>query len=267
MRTVLSIAGSDSGGGAGVQADVKTLTMHGVYATCAITALTAQNTMGVYDVFEVTPRFLREQIDAVFEDIPPGAVKIGMVSAKELIETIAERLRHYGAENVVVDPVTVSTSGTSLLKPDALISLREELLPLATLATPNIPEAEILAETIISSPGDMECAAEKIANRFGCAVLVKGGHGNGDPNDFLYDAGKGEWFFGERIQTENTHGTGCTLSSAIAANLAKGYPLAQAVERAKDYLSGALRAGLCLGKGCGPLHHMFDLKSKYAEER
>ena len=211
MKTALTIAGSDSSGGAGIQADIKTMTANGVFATCAVTALTAQNTTGVTDILESTPHFLAEQLDAVFTDIAPDAVKIGMVSSAALIAVIAEKLRRYGAQRVVVDPVMVATSGAKLLRDDAIHALTAELLPLATVLTPNIPEAEILSGLPI------------------------------------------------------THGTGCTLSSAIAANLAKGYDLDQSVERAKAYISGALAAMLDLGKGSGPMNHMFDLKGGFAE--
>lgn len=264
MKAVLSIAGSDSGGGAGIQADIKTMTMNGVFAMSAITALTAQNTMGVLDVSEVTPHFLREQIDAVFEDLPPGAVKVGMVSSKGLIETIAERLSFFQAQNIVVDPVMVSSSGTRLLKEDALTALEEKLFPIADLLTPNLPEAEILAGQCIESPADMERAAKKIAENFGSAVLVKGGHRVGDANDCLFFGGVVEWIPGVRIGNRDAHGTGCTLSAAIAANLAKGYPLPESVKRAKRYLSGALASGLKLGKGSLLLNHLFDLKSEFA---
>jgi hydroxymethylpyrimidine/phosphomethylpyrimidine kinase len=265
MKTALSIAGSDSCGGAGIQADIKTMTMNGVYAMTAVTALTAQNTTGVRSIMEATPQFLQDQIDAVFEDIHPDAVKIGMVSSTELVQMIAERLTHYGAKNIVVDPVMVATSGSSLMKTDAVSALAKKLLPLATLATPNIPEAEVLSDWKIDSEEDMERAAKIIGDTCGCAVLLKGGHNINDANDLLYTNGHWKWFYGKRIPNPNTHGTGCTLSSAIAANLAKGYDLDTSVQRAKDYISGALAAMLDLGQGAGPMNHAFDLNGKFAE--
>ncbi len=265
MKTALTIAGSDSSGGAGIQADIKTMTANGVFATCAVTALTAQNTTGVTDILESTPHFLAEQLDAVFTDIVPDAVKIGMVSSAELIAVIAEKLRQYGAERVVVDPVMVATSGAKLLRDDAIQALTSQLLPLATVLTPNIPEAEILSGLTITDAAGMEAAARTISQRYGCAVLCKGGHQINDADDLLWRSGCGKWFRGKRIANPNTHGTGCTLSSAIAANLAKGYDLDRSVERAKAYISGALAAMLDLGRGSGPMNHMFDLKGGFAE--
>lgn len=266
MKTALTIAGSDSSGGAGVQADIKTMTMNGVYAMSAVTALTAQNTTGVRSIMEATPQFLKEQIDAVFEDIRPNAIKIGMVSSVELIEVIAERLLYYKAENIVVDPVMVATSGSKLMKTDAVSTLIKALLPLATLVTPNIPEAEVLSGESIQSKEDMERVAKLIGDIHGCAVLLKGGHSINDANDLLYIDGEYKWFCGKRIESPNTHGTGCTLSSAIASNLAKGYDLKTSIQRAKDYISGALAAMLDLGEGAGPMNHAFELNGKYAEE-
>ena len=262
-KTALSIAGSDCSGGAGIQADLKTMTMNGVFAMSALTALTAQNTTGVSAILEVTPTFLARQIDAVFEDIRPDAVKIGMVSSAELICTIADRLRHWKAENVVVDPVMVATSGARLIAEDAIETLKEELLPLAAVATPNIPEAEILSGMRIHDENDMLAAAKAISERYGCAVLCKGGHNVNDANDLLYAGGEAIWFYGKRIHNPNTHGTGCTLSSAIASNLAKGCDLQTAVRRAKDYISGALGAMLDLGKGRGPMDHAFCLEGAF----
>ena len=267
MRTALSIAGSDSCGGAGIQADIKTMTMNGVYAMSAVTALTAQNTTGVAGISEVSPEFLKSQLNMVFEDIYPDAVKIGMVSSAELIEAIAERLTFYGAKNIVVDPVMVATSGSKLLKTDAVSALTEKLLPLAAVATPNIPEAEILSGMTIRTREDMELAAKKIAEENSCAVLLKGGHSLSDADDILWSGGAAKWFKGKRIDNPNTHGTGCTLSSAIAANLAKGFSLDEAVERAKDYISEALAAMLDLGKGSGPMNHAFGLVGKFSEEK
>ena len=265
MRTALTIAGSDSSGGAGIQADIKTMTMNGVYAMSAITALTAQNTVGVRSILESTPEFLKDQIDAVFEDIRPNAVKIGMVSSAELIEVIAERLNYYDAKNIVVDPVMVATSGSELMKTSAVSALTEKLLPLATLVTPNIPEAEVLSGRRIVTKEDMLSVAKHIGDSYGCAVLLKGGHSINDANDLLYSNGNYKWFCGKRINNPNTHGTGCTLSSAIASNLAKGYDLETSIHRAKDYISGALAAMLDLGEGSGPMNHAFDLKGAYAE--
>ena len=266
MRTALSIAGSDSSGGAGIQADIKTMSANGVYAMTAVTALTAQNTTGVTDILDSTPAFLSAQLDAVFTDIFPDAVKIGMVSSAELISVIAQKLRQYGARHIVVDPVMVATSGSRLLREDAVEALKTELLPLAEVATPNIPEAEILADMPIRTPADMEAAARKISEQYGCAVLCKGGHDLNDANDLLWKDGAGYWFNGRRINNPNTHGTGCTLSSAIAANLAKGMALEDAVRRAKEYISGALAAMLDLGHGRGPMNHLFNLKSAYMKE-
>ncbi|MCR5335026.1 MAG: bifunctional hydroxymethylpyrimidine kinase/phosphomethylpyrimidine kinase [Synergistes sp.] len=266
MRTALTIAGSDCSGGAGIQADLKTMTMNGVYAMSAITALTAQNTTGVRAIQESTPEFLKEQLDAIFEDIYPDAVKIGMVSSSELIRVIADRLRTYKAKNIVVDPVMVATSGSALLKTDAVQTLISELLPVSTVVTPNIPEAEILSGLKIGTAGEMTTAAKFIGDTYGCAVLVKGGHSINDANDLLYAGGEMQWFEGRRIDNPNTHGTGCTLSSAIAANLAKGFDLATSVRRAKAYISDALNAQLDLGKGSGPMMHNFDLQGEFAKE-
>ena len=266
MRTALTIAGSDSSGGAGIQADIKTMTMNGVFAMSAITALTAQNTTGVTGIQESTPEFLGEQLDEVFTDIFPDAVKIGMVSSSALIRVIAEKLRQYDAKNIVVDPVMVSTSGARLISEDAIDTLKAELLPLATVITPNIPEAEVLVGHSITSEADMEAAAKEIFEQYGCAALVKGGHNLNDANDLLYDGAAATWFRGERIDNPNTHGTGCTLSSAIASNLAKGFDLPESVRRAKAYISGALAAQLDLGKGSGPMAHNFALTGEFVEE-
>lgn len=266
MKTALSIAGSDCSGGAGIQADLKTMTMNGVYAMTAITALTAQNTTGVSGILEVSPEFLCQQLDMIFTDIRPDAVKIGMVSSAPLIRAIAQRLRQYQAQKIVVDPVMVATSGARLIEPEAIETLKQELLPLAAVLTPNIPEAEILSGMTIQTPADMEAAAALIGRRYGCAVLVKGGHRVNDANDLLYADGQSQWFQGKRIQNPNTHGTGCTLSSAIAANLAKGFDLENSVRRAKAYISGALAAMLDLGQGAGPMAHNFDLNGEFAQE-
>ena len=248
MKTALTIAGSDSSGGAGIQADIKTMTAN-----------------GVTDIFETTPHFLAEQLDAVFTDIYPDAVKIGMVSSAELIGTIADKLQEYGAKHIVVDPVMVATSGSKLLRDDAVDALTARLLPMAEVLTPNIPEAEILSGMSIKNAADMEKAAQTISEKYGCAVLCKGGHQINDADDLLWRSGAGKWFRGRRIDNPNTHGTGCTLSSAIASNLAKGYDLDTSVERAKAYISGALAAMLDLGHGSGPMDHMFALKGEFTE--
>jgi hydroxymethylpyrimidine/phosphomethylpyrimidine kinase len=239
------------------------MTANGVYAMSAVTALTAQNTTGVTDILEATPAFLAAELDAVFTDIFPDAIKIGMVSSRDLIAVITEKLVQYGAKHVVVDPVMVATSGAKLLREDAIDTLKQRLLPLAEVVTPNIPEAEILSGMKIVSPTDMETAARIIHEQYGCAVLCKGGHDLNDANDLLWKDGSGHWFQGRRINNPNTHGTGCTLSSAIASNLAKGMELSQAVERAKAYISGALAAMLDLGSGRGPMDHLFDLQSQF----
>ena len=264
-KTALTIAGSDCSGGAGIQADIKTMTVNGVYAMSAITAMTAQNTTGVKAIQESTPEFLKQQLDAVFEDIYPDAVKIGMVSSSELIRVIADRLAYYGAGNIVVDPVMVASSGSALMKSEAVRVLTEELLPVASLVTPNIPEAQVLSGMIIESKEDMITAAKQIGDSCHCAVLLKGGHSINDANDLLYANGELVWFEGKRIDNPNTHGTGCTLSSAIASNLAKGFSLAESVKRAKEYISDALAAMLDLGKGSGPMMHNFDLNSLFSK--
>lgn len=266
MRTALTIAGSDSSGGAGIQADIKTMTANGVYAMSAVTALTAQNTTGVKSIMEVSPEFLGEQLDCIFTDIYPDAVKIGMVSSDALIRKIAEKLKEYGAKAIVLDPVMVATSGARLISEDAVAALEEELMPLAAVLTPNIPEAEVLSGMKIVNEDGMAEAAARIYELKGCAVLCKGGHQINDANDLLYAGGSLEWFRGRRIANKNTHGTGCTLSSAIASNLAKGYGLSESVKRAKEYISGALSAMLDLGKGSGPMNHAFDLNSRFGQE-
>jgi hydroxymethylpyrimidine/phosphomethylpyrimidine kinase len=263
MKTALTIAGSDSSGGAGIQADIKTMTVNGVYAMSAITALTAQNTTGVQGILEVTPAFLALQLDSVFSDIRPDAVKTGMVASSGLIEVIAAKLREYGAENVVVDPVMVATSGAKLISDGAVEALEKLLLPLARVATPNIPETEALSGLPVKTPDDMIEAARTISERYGCAVLCKGGHQLNDANDLLWRDGGYRWFNGRRIENPNTHGTGCTLSSAIASNLAKGMELDEAVEHAKRYISGALGAMLDLGHGRGPMDHAFAVSGEY----
>lgn len=263
MKVALTIAGSDSSGGAGIQADLKAMSLNGVFSESVITALTAQNTTGVSGIMDVTSEFLEKQMDAVFTDIFPDAVKIGMVSDKDLIRSIALKLKQYEAKNIVLDPVMVATSGSKLLKDDAIEALKEELFPLALLITPNIPEAELISSLKIEDEADMKKAAEKIYEDYGANVLLKGGHRINDANDYLYANSSGIWIKGERIDNPNTHGTGCTLSSAISANIAKGYDLEEAIRKAKKYLEGCLKDGLNLGKGSGPMNHAFDIKDEY----
>lgn len=266
MRTALTIAGSDSSGGAGIQADIKTMISNGVYAMSAITALTAQNTEGVSAIMNVTPDFLSKELDSIFTDIYPDAVKIGMVSDSDLIKVIAQKLREYKAVNIVIDPVMVATSGSRLIDINAIETLKNELFPLATVLTPNIPEAEELSGIKIEDEKTMIEAAISISSNFNNAsVLLKGGHSINDANDLLYDGNdkKTTWFNGRRINNPNTHGTGCTLSSAIASNLAKGFTLEESIRRSKDYISGALEAMLDLGKGSGPMNHGFAIDNKF----
>lgn len=257
MNTALTIAGSDSSGGAGIQADIKTMITNNVYAMSAITALTAQNTIGVQGIAPVESDFLAMQIDSVFTDIRPDAVKVGMVASVDLINIIADKLIEYKAENIVIDPVMVATSGSKLINNDAIDTLKKRLLPIARIVTPNIPEAEILSGIKIRTNEEMVKAAKIISEEYNCAVLCKGGHNLNDANDVLYANGEYKWFYGKRIDNPNTHGTGCTLSSAIASNLAKGENLFDAVEKAKEYISNALAVMLNLGTGSGPLCHNF----------
>lgn len=267
IKKVLTIAGSDCSGGAGIQADLKTIAAHKLYGMSAITSLTAQNTTGVYGISDVAPEFLEKQLDCIFDDIVPDAVKIGMVSNRQLIEVIAKKLQKYQAKNIVLDPVMVSTSGSNLLQTEAIKALVENLMPIADMITPNIPEAEVLAECTIQEEKDMIEAVQKIYNSLKknsildkkTAILLKGGHLFDTANDVLYYNEETIWFRGEKIKNPNTHGTGCTLSSAIACNLAMGYSMEQAVYAAKQYISGALRAGLNIGKGKGPLNHMYHI--------
>lgn len=260
MKKLLTIAGSDSSGGAGIQADLKTFAAHKVYGMSVITALTAQNTQGVRSVLDATPEFVGMQLDAVFQDIVPDAVKIGMVSNQELIQVIAKKLKEYQAPNLVVDPVMVATSGSRLLQEEAITALQTALFPLSTVITPNILEAELLAGKKIRGRADMEASGRYLAEHFHCSVLVKGGHLVETANDFLYEQdGSGTWFEGTRVANPNTHGTGCTLSSSIACELAEGHSLKEAVKLAKAYLTGALNAQLDLGKGSGPLDHLYNL--------
>ncbi len=255
MKKVLSIAGSDSSGGAGIQADIKTITAHKMYAMTAITALTAQNTTGVYGVEEASPEFVGKQLDCIFQDIIPDAVKIGMLSSSEIMYHVTSRLRQYQARHIVLDPVMVSTSGHRLMNKDAEETLQKELFPLAEVITPNVPEAENLTGIQITDAASMEKAAHMLYEKFHVSVLLKGGHCINDANDLLYTDEHGIWMRGERIDNPNTHGTGCTLSSAIASNLARGFSLEEAVRRSKQYLTEALRSQMNLGHGSGPLDH------------
>lgn len=259
MKTVLTIAGSDCSGGAGIQADIKTITVHKLYAMSVITALTAQNTMGVSSIYEVSPDFVAEQLDRVFTDIRPDAVKIGMVSDKSMIEAIAEKLRYYQADKVVLDPVMVATSGSRLMKQDAIELLHRKLIPLATVITPNIPEAEVLTGLTIETKEEIRKAAERIAETYSGYILIKGGHLEESSDDLLYRMGELHWFTQSNIDNPNSHGTGCTLSSAIACNLALGRNIPESIALAKEYLTGALKAGLNLGRGKGPLNHCYLL--------
>lgn len=261
MKTALTIAGSDSSGGAGIQADIKTMIVNGVYAMSVITALTAQNTMGVKGILEIDRDFIGLQLDCVFEDIMPDAIKIGMVTSKETVEIIAEKLKQYEAKNIVVDPVMVSTSGSDLIKKHAIDVLKKELFPLASLITPNIIEAEALTGLSINGKDDMVNAAEILHDKYLCGVLIKGGHMEGNSDDLLYYDKKTVWFKSKRIDNPNTHGTGCTLSSAIASNLAKGFSLEESVRKAKDYITQVIKSGLDIGKGRGPLNHGFNIKN------
>lgn len=259
MYKVLSIAGSDCSGGAGIQADIKTITAHKMYAMSVITALTAQNTTGVYDIYRVSAEFVKKQLDCVFEDIFPDGVKIGMVADFGIIQAISDSLARYQPRNVVVDPVMVSTSGRTLLSDEALVALQRELFPKASLITPNIPEAEVLCGFPIEARSDMERAVKELWQRFGVPVLLKGGHLKEEAPDCLFDGKRERFYVKERLNNPNTHGTGCTLSSAIACNLATGLSLEQSVERAKEYLTGAIAAGLDLGAGAGPLNHVYAI--------
>lgn len=255
MKKILTIAGSDCSGGAGIQADIKTITAHNMYAMSAITALTAQNTTGVYGVAETRPEFVGQQLDCIFKDIFPDAIKIGMVSSIEIIETICNKLKEYKAKNIVVDPVMFSTSGHNLMSEDAMDILKNDLLPLADVITPNILEAESLSGLKIGNKEDMLLAAEEISKTLECHILIKGGHLVDSADDLLYFNQNHIWFNGERINNPNSHGTGCTLSSAIACNLGNGLSIGDSVENAKTYITRALGAGLDLGLGSGPLNH------------
>lgn len=262
MHKSLTIAGSDSSGGAGIQADLKTMTALGIYGMSAITALTAQNTTGVQSIFEVTPKFLEDELDSIFTDIFPDSVKIGMVSNADLIRVISKKLREHNAKNIVVDPVMVSTSGSKLMADGAKDTLLSELFKVADIITPNIPEAEALTGQSIKSKDDMVEAAKKIGEFFEGYILLKGGHSADDADDLLYKNSEKIWIKGERIENPNTHGTGCTLSSAIASYLAMGHDVPESVHLAKEFITGAISAKLDLGKGRGPLNHMWKMGSE-----
>lgn len=262
MKKILTIAGSDCSGGAGIQADIKTITAHKMYGMSVITALTAQNTTGVFGVMEATPDFVGMQLDAVFSDIVPDAIKIGMVSNQEIITKIADKLIEYGATNIVLDPVMIATSGSKLLKEDAMDKLIHTLMPIATIITPNIPEAECLCGHRIESKEDMQRAAKDIAKRFSGNILIKGGHLKESSDDLLYAEGTYTWFEQDNIDNPNSHGTGCTLSSAIACQIATGKTIHDCIKSAKEYITGALKADLDLGAGSGPLNHCWGLSSK-----
>ncbi|RKM58177.1 bifunctional hydroxymethylpyrimidine kinase/phosphomethylpyrimidine kinase [Butyrivibrio sp. X503] len=259
MKVVLSIAGSDSSGGAGIQADLKTMTAHKVYGMTAITALTAQNTTGVTAIMESTPEFLGQQIEACLSDIPCDAAKIGMLPSAEQVKVVHEKLTKFKVENLVLDPVMVATSGSSLMKNETAEIMAKYLFPISRVITPNIPEAQALTGLSITTREEMEKAAEELGTKYGCAVLIKGGHSIEDASDVLFDEGKLTWFEGKRIESSNTHGTGCTLSSAIASNLALGKSLEDAIRNAKSYISDAIASGLNLGKGSGPLDHTVNI--------
>lgn len=260
MKTVLTIAGSDCSGGAGIQADLKTITVHGLYGESVITALTAQNTMGVADVMPVPPEFLRKQLESVFSDIVPDAVKIGMIPGVEQMQMILECFQKYHPKNVVIDTVMVSTSGRNLMEPEAMQFYQKYLLPWADLYTPNIPETELLLEKKIGSREERMEAAKELAKCYPGAVLLKGGHDREQADDLLFLQGEAVWFSQKHIENSNTHGTGCTLSSAIACGLAQGFDMEKSVRNAKEYITGAIADGMNLGKGNGPLNHMYQME-------
>lgn len=260
MKTVLTIAGSDCSGGAGIQADLKTITVHGLYGESVITALTAQNTMGVSEVMPVPPNFLAEQLESVFSDIVPDAVKVGMIANAAQIEVLVSCFQKYRPKHIVIDTVMVSTSGRNLMEQEAIAVYKEKLLPFAEIYTPNIPEAELLTGTKIKTKAERLTAAKQLATQYSGAVLIKGGHEEKQADDLLYRKKQASWFSQEHIKNSNTHGTGCTLSSAIACGLAKGLDVEKSVKCAKGYITGAIRVGMNLGRGNGPLNHMYILE-------
>lgn len=259
MEKVLTIAGSDSSGGAGIQADLKTFAAHGSYGMSVITSITAQNTMGVMDVFDLPEEIIAEQMDAVFTDIYPDAVKIGMLSNEKIMQVIAQKLKEYDAKNVVIDPVMVATTGNTLMDDQAVDRFKKELYPLGDILTPNMPEAAVLTGMEVETKEAMEKAAVKIAQSVDGLTVVKGGHLKESADDYLYFEGQGEWIREEHIDNSNVHGTGCTLSSAIAANLAKGMSKKDAVIKGKEYVNGAIKDGFDIGKGDGPLNHLYKI--------
>ncbi len=256
MKKVLTIAGSDCSGGAGIQADIKTIIMHKMYAMSAITSMTAQNTMGVFSVVESSPEFLSAQLDAIFTDIFPDSIKIGMVPNENIINVILEKIKKYNAKNIVVDPVMVSTSGFKLISDNAIDYIKDYLLPIAKIITPNIYEAEIMCGFSIKNENDMINASKKISNKFDGAILIKGGHLKDSSDDLLYQNGKITWFRSKKVNNPNTHGTGCTLSSSIACNLADNYSIEESVNRSKIYITNCLKSMLNIGKGSGPINHL-----------
>ena len=257
MKTALTIAGSDSGGGAGIQADLKTFSAHLVYGMSVITAVTAQNTVEVRSIQSIDTSIIVDQMAAVFEDIKVDAVKIGMLGSSEVIETVADQLKIYKPTNIVLDPVMIAKSGDRLLSEDAIATLKTKLLPLATVITPNLPEAEALTGMKIETKQDIYTTCQKLHGLGAKNVLLKGGHSLGNPNDLFFDGENFQWLKAERIPTKNTHGTGCTLSSAIAANLANGLSLQDSIEAAKSYITEAIRNSFPLGHGHGPVHHFY----------
>lgn len=259
MKKVLSIAGSDPSGGAGIQADIKTITAHKLYAMAAIVSLTAQNTMAVSGVLNCSPEFVEAQIESVLSDITPDAIKLGMLSNADIMRSVAKMLKKYKCQNIVLDPVMVATTGGRLMDDDALVVYIDELFALARVVTPNLPEASVLSGIDIQNIDDMRAAAIKISS-YGCkSVLIKGGHSISDATDLLYENGEFSEFKGIKIDTKNTHGTGCTLSSAIACNIANGLSVKHSVQNAKDYVTNALKSGLKIGHGNGPIDHCWGI--------
>jgi len=265
MKTVLTIAGSDSSGGAGIQADLKTFTAFGVFGMSVITALTAQNTLGVQGIYDIPEGFIKKQLDSIFTDMGASAVKIGMLSSIKTIHTVAEKMREYEVRNIILDPVMVAKSGDLLLEKNAVDALTVELFPLALIVTPNLPEAKVLTGIEVTDVTTMETAAEHILRLGPQNVLIKGGHLSGKAVDVFFDGKKFTRFESAHIETQNTHGTGCTLSSAIAAGIALGKPLIEAVSNAKEYITEAIRYSLSIGKGYGPLNHMYKFSHFFEE--
>ncbi|MBC8536803.1 bifunctional hydroxymethylpyrimidine kinase/phosphomethylpyrimidine kinase [Feifania hominis] len=262
MKTALSIAGSDCSGGAGIQADIKTMSAIGVFGMSVIVSVVAENTSRVISIEDVSPKLIADQIDAVFEDIEVDAVKVGMLSTPACMAAVAEKLRQYRPRHIVIDPVMYAKNGCPLMQESSIGTLIDTVIPLATLLTPNIPEAEKIAGMPIKTVDDMKTAARRIAGLGARAVLIKGGHYIGDAEDILYDGSAFYPYVRRRIDTKNTHGTGCTLSSAIASYLALGESLPGAVERAKEYVTGAIEHALDIGRGCGPTHHFYRFYSQ-----